>query len=132
MTDNKIKILIIDDEEDFSFFLSRNLERLHIYEIITANNGKTGLKKTRQYKPDLIFLDIMMPGIDGLEVLKILKNDKRTASIPVIMLTGKAEEEFKAEAAGLGNDDYIEKPVEVDCLRSKIEKVLSKARPEEE
>jgi len=98
MTENKIKILIIDDEEDFSFFLSRNLERLHIYEIITANNGKVGLKKAKQYNPDLIFLDIMMPGIDGLEVLKILKADKKTASIPVIMLTGRAEEEFKAKA----------------------------------
>ena len=132
MTENKIKILIIDDEEDFSFFLSRNLERLHIYEIITANNGKVGLKKAKQYNPDLIFLDIMMPGIDGLEVLKILKADKKTASIPVIMLTGRAEEEFKAKAAGLGNDDYIEKPVEVEYLRSKIENVLAKNKPKEE
>ena len=132
MTDNKIKILIIDDEEDFSFFLSKNLERLHIYEIALASNGKAGLKKARQQKPDLIFLDIMMPGIDGLEVLKRLKADKKTASIPVIILTGRAEEEFRAKAAGLGNDDYVEKPVEVEFLRSKIEKVLSKSKPKEE
>lgn len=131
MSDNKIKILIIDDEEDFSFFLTRNLERLNIYEIISANEGQAGLKKAKQYKPDLIFLDIMMPGIDGFEVLKRLKADDETASIPVVVLTGRAEEECKIKIAGLGNDDYIEKPVELEKLRSIIEKVLTGRKSKE-
>jgi DNA-binding response OmpR family regulator len=131
MSDNKIKILIVDDEEDFSFFLARNLERLNIYEIISAREGQTGLEKAKQHKPDLIFLDIMMPGIDGLEVLKRLKDDDETASIPVVMLTGRAEEECKVKAEGLGDDDYIEKPVEIEKLRSRIEKILAKNKSRE-
>ena len=131
MSDTKIKLLIIDDEEDFSFFLGKNLERLNIYEIILAKDGKAGLKKAKQHKPDLIFLDIMMPGIDGFEVLKRIKADKEIASIPVIMLTGRAEEEYKLKAAGLGNDEYIEKPVEVEQLRFTIEEVLSKLKIKE-
>ena len=126
MSANKIKILVVDDEEDFSFFLSKNLERLDCYKVVSAKNGKAGIKLAKSNKPDLIFLDIMMPGINGFEVLEELKKDKETLSIPVVMLTGKCEEENKEKAASLKSADYIVKPAGLDQIRSTIEEVLAK------
>ena len=119
-----VKILIIDDEEDFSFFVKKNLERIEHYEVITAAEGKGGVEKAMQYEPDLILLDIMMPGISGFEVLRRLKSDEKTRAIPVIMLTGKDDDESKIKAAGLHNEDYIVKPAGAEELRSRIEKAL--------
>ena len=119
------KILIIDDEEDFCYFVKKNLEAISNYEIITATKGKKGLQIARKEKPNLILLDIMMPGIDGLEVLKRLKKNENTQNIPVIMLTAKDEDESKIKALGSFCDDYIVKPVENIVLKSKIHKVLS-------
>lgn len=119
------KILIIDDEEDFCFFVKKNLEAISNYEIITANKGKKGIQIARKKKPDLILLDIMMPGIDGFEVLKRLKANEETQNIPVIMLTAKDEDESKIKASGLYCEDYLVKPVEKLVLRAKIHKVLS-------
>lgn len=119
------KILIIDDEEDFCFFVKKNLEAISNYEIITANKGKKGIQIARKEKPDLILLDIMMPGIDGFEVLKRLKANEKTQSISVIMLTAKDEDESKIKASGLYCEDYLVKPVEKLVLRAKIQKVLS-------
>jgi len=118
-------ILIVDDEEDFCYFVKKNLEAISNYEIITATKGKKGLQIARKEKPDLILLDIMMPGIDGLEVLKRLKKNENTQNIPVIMLTAKDEDESKIKALGSFCDDYIVKPVENIVLKSKIHKVLS-------
>jgi len=118
-------ILIIDDEEDFCYFVKKNLEAISNYEIITATKGKKGLQIARKEKPDLILLDIMMPGIDGLEVLKRLKKNENTQNIPVIMLTAKDEDESKIRALGSFCDDYIVKPVENVELKGKIHKVLS-------
>jgi two-component system alkaline phosphatase synthesis response regulator PhoP len=119
------KILIIDDEEDFCFFVKKNLEAISNYEIITANKGKKGIQIARKEKPDLILLDIMMPGIDGFEVLKRLKANEKTQNISVIMLTAKDEDESKIKASGLYCEDYLVKPVEKLVLRAKIQKVLS-------
>ena len=119
------KILIIDDEKDFCFFVKKNLEAISNYEIITTNKGKKGIQIARKEKPDLILLDIMMPGIDGFEVLKRLKANERTQNIPVIMLTAKDEDESKIKASGLYCEDYLVKPVEKVILKAKIHKVLS-------
>jgi len=119
------KILIIDDEEDFCYFVKKNLEAISNFEIITATKGKKGIQIARKKKPDLILLDIMMPGIDGLEVLKRLKKNENTQNIPVIMLTAKDEDESKIKALGSFCDDYIVKPVENVVLKGKIHKVLS-------
>lgn len=119
------KILIIDDEEDFCYFAKKNLEAISNYEIIVANKGKKGIQIARKEKPDLILLDIMMPGIDGFEVLKRLKANEKTQSISVIMLTAKDEDESKIKASGLYCEDYLVKPVEKLVLRAKIQKVLS-------
>lgn len=119
------KILIVDDEEDFCYFVKKNLEAISNYEIITTTKGKKGLQIARKEKPDLILLDIMMPGIDGHEVLKRLKKSEKTQNIPVIMLTAKDEDDSKIKALGSYCEDYIVKPVENIVLKAKIHKVLS-------
>ena len=121
----KNKILIIDDEKDFCYFTKANLELFGDYEVIVATSGEKGLRACSKEKPDLILLDIMMPRMDGFELLDRLKRDMKTIHIPVIMLTAKNEEESKIQAAGLYSDDYLVKPVEINVLKSKIDKVLA-------
>ncbi len=118
-------ILVIDDEEDFSYFTKRNLERNN-YSVVSVRDGAAGLSSAKELKPDLILLDIMMPGINGFEVLERLKQDSATASIPVIMLTGLDDEQARLKAGTLQDADYLVKPVEVEQLRSRIEKVLGR------
>ena len=119
------KIFVIDDEEDFAYFVKANLELVSNYEVIIFTKGKKGIKAAAKERPALILLDIMMPGMDGFEVLKRLKKSEKTMKIPVIMLTAKNEDESKIEAAGLYCEDYIVKPVEIRALNSKIHKILS-------
>ncbi|MDD3295736.1 MAG: response regulator [Candidatus Omnitrophica bacterium] len=119
------KILAIDDEKDFCFFTKKNLERAG-YEVFTVSDGKSGIKVAKEQRPDLILLDIMMPGIDGFEVLEILKKDSNTCHIPVVMLTGRDDEESKSRAKKLLNEDYLIKPVEIENLREKVESILGK------
>ncbi len=119
------KILIVDDEEDFCYFVKRNLEAISNYKIITATKGRKGIQIARKEKPDLILLDIMMPGIDGFEVLKRLKRNEKTRKIPIIMLTAKDEDDSIVRALGSFCDDYIIKPIENVVLKGKIHKVLS-------
>lgn len=125
------KVLIIDDEEDLSFFVKANLELAEDYEVATAISGKEGLKSAASYKPSIILLDIMMPGMDGYEVLSKLKSSEKTMAIPVIMLTAKAGEEDKIKAAISYNEDYLVKPVQIDVLKAKIEEVLERRNFEE-
>jgi len=122
---SKIKILAIDDEEDFTFFLKHNLERIK-YQIITASGGEEGIELAKKEKPDLILLDLMMPKIDGFEVSRRLKEDPKTTSIPIVMLTAKDDEEACKKALSLKNEDYLIKPMEVEDLRAKIEEVLKR------
>lgn len=105
----KYKILVVDDEPDVVELVRYNLNSSG-YEVVTAVDGKEALKKVRAETPDLIVLDIMLPGIDGFEVCKILKRDPATSAIPIIMLTAKAEEVDRVVGLELGADDYITKP----------------------
>ena len=122
------KILVIDDEKDFAFFVKANLELDGEYAVEVVNNGKDGIKATQRHHPDLILLDIMMPGLSGLDTLKILKEKDETFQIPVIMLTAKGDEESKMTAATMFNEEFIVKPVEVEVLKSKIKNVLERRR----
>jgi len=121
----KKKILIIDDEKDFCYFIKANLELFPGYEVIIATSGEKGLRISSKEKPDLILLDVMMPKMDGLEVLGKLKQDMKTMDIPVLMLTAKNEDESKMDAADLYSVDYLIKPVETNTLKSKIDEVLA-------
>jgi len=121
----KKKILVIDDEEDFCYFVKANLQLYEDNEVLTATSGKKGIQMAYKENPDVILLDIIMPGMDGFEILKSLKADTRTMHIPVIMLTARDDDESKMLASGLYSVDYLVKPVETNDLMSKIDKVLS-------
>jgi len=124
MASRRARILVVDDEEDLCFFVKANLETSGAYTVMTALDGKEALAAARAEKPDLILLDIMMPGMDGFEVLAKLKEDVRTSSIPVVMLTARGDDTSKTRAAGLYSDDYIVKPIDLAQLKARIDGVL--------
>ena len=122
----KRKILVVDDEPQIVESLKFRLEANN-YEVITAFDGEEGLEKAKATKPDLIILDIIMPGMDGTVMATALKDDSNTEHIPVIFLTClvKKAEEKKAEDR-IGHDFIIAKPFEAEELLSMIQKALSK------
>jgi len=103
-------ILIIEDERDVIDLLTLNLRRAGGFNISTATDGVVGLQKARDEKPALIILDLMLPGISGLELCKILKSERETRQIPILMLTAKAEEIDRIVGLEFGADDYVTKP----------------------
>ena len=114
-------ILIVDDEKDLCTILSDSLSRDR-YRVVTAFNGKMGLQLVKKEKPDLILLDIKMPGMDGIEVLRKIKKMKK--EIVVIMFTGYGTLETAREAMKLGAYDYVTKPVDLFLLKSLVKEVL--------
>lgn len=125
------KVLIIDDEEHIVELIKYNLEASG-YTTLEAFNGVDGLKAAKQELPDLVLLDLMLPGIDGLEVCKRLRSDDKLKNIPIIMLTAKSEEIDKILGLELGADDYITKPFSVRELNARIKAVLRRVNPMEE
>jgi len=120
------KILMIDDEKEFCMVIKQNLEMKGDYSVEIATDGKSGISAALHHKPDLILLDIIMPGMGGFDVLRELKNIKETTMIPVVMLTAVGSEEAKEKALGLYDEDYIVKPVLLNDLDAKIRSVLSR------
>ncbi|HDL65223.1 MAG TPA: response regulator [Proteobacteria bacterium] len=119
-------IVIIDDDENVAGALKRVLEITGGYRVSIAANGKAGIKLVRKTLPDLVLLDIIMPGIDGFEVLKRLKSDTRTMSIPVVMVSSEADEESKIRGARLYTDLYLTKPVVPEELLTRIAQVFKR------
>ncbi|MDD5729819.1 MAG: response regulator [Candidatus Omnitrophica bacterium] len=118
------KILVIDDEPNIVKVVESRL-KANGYEIISASNGKDGLQKAKEAKPDLILLDISMPEMNGHEVLKKLREDEITKSIPVIMLTGKTETEDVVKSVRDGGAlDYILKPFVATSVLKKINSAI--------
>ncbi len=115
------KILLIDDEKDILEAVSDELQA-EGYLVLTASNGPEGLEITNRERPDLIFLDVMMPKMDGWRVLRTLKEDEATRKIPVVMLSGKAETGFLLESQRLQASDYLIKPFELGKLLASIRK----------
>jgi CheY-like chemotaxis protein len=124
---NKKKILLLDDEPDFVKVIKARLEANN-YDVITASNGKEALEKVESDKPDAILLDILMPDMDGYQVCESLKQEKKTADIPIILLTGKELEPrgIDERCLKLGIDAFLPKLVEAKDLLAKIEEVLKK------
>ena len=124
MKKSKKKILIAEDEEDIVFVLKTAREEKN-YEAIQAYDGKETLKKVTEEKPDLILLDIMMPGMDGYAVNQKLKQNPATKNIPVIVITGKPHiREMLGDLKKAGIFAYFEKPFMIDDLFKKIENAL--------
>jgi DNA-binding response OmpR family regulator len=117
------KILIVDDEEDILELLKYNLSR-EGYKVSCAASGEETLRAVRSGIPDLIILDLMLPGIDGLEVARQLKNDVKTRDVPIVMLTAKGEEADIVTGLELGADDYITKPFSPRVLLARVRAVL--------
>jgi two-component system alkaline phosphatase synthesis response regulator PhoP len=120
------KILIIEDERDIQDLIRHYLEK-DGFRTRTASDGAAGLAAARQEHPDLIVLDLMLPGLDGLELCKKLRADPATALTPVIMLTAKAEESDKIVGLELGADDYLTKPFSPKELVARIKALLRRA-----
>ncbi len=120
----KIKIAVIDDEEAVRRSLKNILEADGSYDVLTAEDGARGLKLVKKHRPDLILLDIVMPGLDGFEVLKRLKADYKTMSIPVVVLSAWASQENRIKGSRLYTDLYLAKPISPEELLEKIAQVL--------
>ncbi len=119
----KQTILVVEDEQDIAELLQYNLQRGG-YKVVCAYTGEDGLDHALDEGCDLILLDLMLPGIDGLEVCRQLKDDERAAAIPVMMLTAKGEEEDIIAGFEAGADDYITKPFRPKVLLARVKAVL--------
>ncbi|MDO8602272.1 MAG: response regulator transcription factor [Candidatus Omnitrophota bacterium] len=124
---SKEKILIIEDEKDIVKMLDYNLRKEN-FRVFSANNGEDGLDMARKENPDLVLLDLMLPEMDGLDVCKAVKNDAKTAHIPIIILTAKAQEFDKVVGLELGADDYVTKPFSPRELIARIKAVLRRLK----
>ncbi len=123
MTDTREKVLIVDDELDALVSLKIALEA-EGYNVVEAKNGHDAMEKVQLEIPDVILLDLMIPGIDGLEVCRQLKSDDLYRHIPVIMLTARGEIDDKVEGIELGADDYVTKPFNLKELKARIKMIL--------
>jgi phosphate regulon transcriptional regulator PhoB len=119
----KAKILAVDDERDILELVSYNL-RKEGFEVVTSTNGEEALKLIRKERYDLVILDLMLPGMQGMEFCKTLKYSDETAGIPVIMLTAKGEETDKVLGLEIGADDYITKPFSTREFVARVKAVL--------
>ncbi len=122
----KKKILVVDDEDDILNFLELVL-REKGYEVLTAGGGQEALTQAQMAKPDLVLLDIMMPQMDGWEVLKLLRVDEETASVPVAMLSARTDAQDRVQGLQEGAVDYIFKPFSLQDLLKKIESIFGHA-----
>ncbi|MBN1457299.1 MAG: response regulator [Sedimentisphaerales bacterium] len=119
----KENILIVDDEEDVLELVRYNLDK-NGYKTDTADTGEEALVKARTKLPDMVILDLMLPGMDGLEVCKKLKGDAKTQNIPIIMLSAKGEEADIVTGLELGADDYVTKPFSPKVLIARVRRIL--------
>ena len=122
----KENILIVDDEEDVLELVRYNLEK-NGYKTESACTGEEALTKANSRLPDLLILDLMLPGIDGLEVCRRLKNNTKTQNIPVIMLTARGEEADIVTGLELGAEDYITKPFSPKVLVARVRRIIHRA-----
>ena len=117
------RILIIEDERDMADLVAMRLKREN-YDVDIAHDGLEGLGKIRSSPPDLVLLDLMLPGMSGLDVARELRGDRRTAGVPVVMLTAKSEDTDVVVGLHLGADDYVTKPFSMSVLLARVAAVL--------
>ncbi|HPB29902.1 MAG TPA: response regulator transcription factor [Candidatus Sumerlaeota bacterium] len=122
---NKKKVLIVEDDADIASTVEYNLQQ-EGYEVRVVEDGRNAFPTAKSFQPDIVLLDVMLPGMDGFEICKKIKSDERTADIPVVMLTVKAGEVDVVLGLELGADDYIAKPFSVRILMARIKTVLKR------
>jgi len=118
------KILIIEDDPVGLRYVRFTLEK-HGYQVITASNGLEGLRKARTEEPDLVILDVMLPGIDGYEICHRLRAEPATARLPILMFSARSQDKDKAVGRQVGADDYLTKPAEPSEIIRRVESLLS-------
>lgn len=128
---DKQTILVVDDEQDLLDLIEYNLKK-EGFKVLKAEDGKEGIKVARKQNPDLVLLDIMMPKMDGLEVVEVMRNDEALKRIPIIFLTARGDEKTEVEGLNKGGDDYITKPISTTKLISRIKAVLRRFEETEE
>ncbi|MFN1835561.1 response regulator transcription factor [Balneola sp. MJW-20] len=124
-------ILVVDDEKDLLDLIEYNLKK-EGFKVLKAENGEQGIEKAREHKPDLVLLDIMMPKMDGLEAVEIMRKDDDLRNIPIIFLTARSDEKTEVEGLDKGGDDYITKPISTTKLISRIKAVMRRFEDIEE
>jgi CheY-like chemotaxis protein len=127
ITPKKTKLLLIDDEEDFCFFVKLNLEKTGKYEVLTTTSGTNGIIMASRERPDLILLDIIMPEIGGGQVAELLFENPKTKNIPVMFITAIASSrEVQSQEGVIGGRIFIAKPVTPEELMAKIDGILER------
>jgi len=124
---NKQTILVVDDEQDLLDLIEYNLKK-EGFTVLTSDSGEKGIELAGRMKPDLILLDIMMPGMDGIEVCRKIKSDPETQAIPVVFLTARGDEKSEITGLDLGADDYLFKPISTSKLLSRIKAILRRSQ----
>ncbi len=119
----KKTILVVDDEKDLLDLIEYNLKK-EGFNVLKAENGEKGIEVAKENKPDLVLLDIMMPKMDGLEAVEIMRKDDALKRIPIIFLTARSDEKTEIEGLNKGGDDYITKPISTTKLVSRIKAVM--------
>ena len=119
-------ILVVEDDLDIRELISFNLAN-EGHQVFEANDGEVGIDKARNNNPDLILLDLMLPGIQGLDVCRIIKSDQETKEIPIIMVTALGQEEDIVKGLETGADDYITKPFSIKVLIARVNAVLKRS-----
>ena len=122
-------ILVIDDEERVALSIARSLQKE--YQVRVAYNGPDAFKIARRVNPDLVILDIMMPGMDGLEICRELRNDPLLQAVPILFLTARGRVEDKIDGFEAGADDYLTKPFDVRELLLRVKAILSRTSTQE-
>ncbi len=120
---SKQTILVVDDERDLLDLIEYNLKK-EGFKVLKAENGEEGINKAKEHRPDLILLDIMMPKMDGLEAVEIMRKDEDLKKTPIIFLTARSDEKTEIDGLNKGGDDYITKPISTTKLVSRIKAVL--------
>jgi two-component system alkaline phosphatase synthesis response regulator PhoP len=129
MADLKSKVLLVDDEEDILEFLTYNLKK-EGYEVASASGGEEALVAVKKFRPDLIILDIMMPGMDGIEVCREIRNMPEHKNTLIAFLTARGEDYTQIRALETGGDDYITKPIKPGVFISRVKAILRRSKSE--
>ena len=131
MSQRPSRVLVVDDEPDLVLLLEEHLTH-EGYDVVTATTGMQAISSARESHPDIILLDVMMPGVSGFDVCNILQDFPETAAIPVIFLTAVAETRRKVMGLNLGADDYITKPFDLRELAARVQAALRPRLPGQE
>lgn len=122
------KVLVVDDEPNIVLSLEFLMEQAG-FEVVTAEDGEQALARVKDGQPDLLLLDISLPGISGFDVLERLRSEEATAQLPIIMLTAHGRDVEREKGMALGADDYITKPFSTQSLVEKVKTLLIKEQP---